>query len=119
MTAGGTREPIDPVRFVGNRSSGKMGHAVALAAARRGARVTLITASPLDAAPSVEVVRVETAQDMALAAWGVAPTLDVAILAAAVADFRPAGRFRHQAGSCGWAPGTCAQGHAERSAGPD
>ena len=89
VTAGGTREPIDPVRFLGNRSSGKMGHAVALAAARRGARVTLITASPLDAAPSVEVVPVETAQDMAQAAWGVAPSLDVAILAAAVADFRP------------------------------
>ena len=89
VTAGGTREPIDPVRFVGNRSSGKMGHAVASAAARRGARVTLITTSQLDTPPSVEVVMVETAEEMAHAAWELAGTLDVAILAAAVADFRP------------------------------
>lgn len=89
VTAGGTREAIDPVRYVGNRSSGKMGHALADEAARRGARVVLVTTSTLAAAGSVEVVRVESAEEMAEAAWSVADELDVAVLAAAVADFRP------------------------------
>jgi len=89
VTAGGTREPIDPVRYVGNRSSGKMGHAVATAAAQRGARVTLVTSSDLSVHPAVDVVRVETAEEMADAAWEQSDATDVAILAAAVADFRP------------------------------
>jgi phosphopantothenoylcysteine decarboxylase/phosphopantothenate--cysteine ligase len=88
VTAGGTREPIDPVRFIGNRSSGKMGHAIANEAARRGHRVTLVTSSDLPALPMVKVVTVETAEEMLEAVAGT-PT-DLAILAAAVADFRPA-----------------------------
>ena len=88
VTAGGTREPIDPVRYLGNRSSGKMGHAIADEAAARGHQVTLVTASELPALPSVKVVRVETAQEMLEAVEG--EETDVAIMAAAVADFRPA-----------------------------
>jgi len=64
VTAGGTREPLDPVRFLGNRSSGKMGHAIADAASRRGAAVTLVTTARRDADPAVEVVAVETAEEM-------------------------------------------------------
>jgi phosphopantothenoylcysteine decarboxylase / phosphopantothenate---cysteine ligase len=90
VTAGGTREPLDPVRFLGNRSSGKMGHAIAAAAARLGHRVTLVTTSDLPAPASVEVVSVETAREM-LEAVEKTET-DVAIMAAAVADFRPADR---------------------------
>lgn len=89
VTAGGTREAIDPVRYLGNRSSGKMGHAIADEAARRGATVDLVTASTLPAAPSVTIHRVESAQDMADAVDKISP--DVAVLAAAVADFRPKG----------------------------
>jgi phosphopantothenoylcysteine decarboxylase/phosphopantothenate--cysteine ligase len=89
VTAGGTREAIDPVRYIGNRSSGKMGHAIADEAARRGAEVVLITASDLPAHPAVKAVRVESAQEMADAVAGV--NADVAVMAAAVADFRPAG----------------------------
>jgi len=89
VTAGGTREPIDPVRYIGNRSSGKMGHAIATAAARLGARVVLVTSSTLPAPFGVEVVRVETAEEMATAAWSAARDADAVVLAAAVADFRP------------------------------
>ncbi|MFH1329265.1 MAG: bifunctional phosphopantothenoylcysteine decarboxylase/phosphopantothenate--cysteine ligase CoaBC [Actinomycetota bacterium] len=90
VTAGGTREPVDPVRFVGNRSSGKMGSAIAVEAAARGAAVTLVTAAePPAPASGLEVVRVETAQEMAEAVWSRAGACDVAVLAAAVADFRP------------------------------
>ena len=89
VTAGGTREPIDPVRYIGNRSSGKMGHAVADEAARRGARVLLVTTSSVDVLDAVEVVRVESAAEMAEAVWSRADGVDVAVLAAAVADFRP------------------------------
>ncbi len=89
VTAGGTREPIDPVRFVGNRSSGKMGHAIAAEAARRNASVTLVTTSALPAGRGVDVVPVETAEEMAEAVWGRAGDIDVAVMAAAVADFRP------------------------------
>ncbi len=89
VTAGGTREPVDPVRFIGNRSSGKMGNAVALAAARRGADVTLVTTAPPPRHPKIEVIAVETAQEMADAAWKAAEDADVAVLAAAVADFTP------------------------------
>ncbi len=90
VSAGGTREPVDPVRFIGNRSSGKMGNAVALAAARRGATVTLVTTSPPAVHPGITAIAVETSQQMAEAVWSTAPGVDVAVLAAAVADFRPA-----------------------------
>jgi phosphopantothenoylcysteine decarboxylase/phosphopantothenate--cysteine ligase len=90
VSAGGTREPVDPVRYIGNRSSGKMGNAIALAAARRGAVVTLVTAAPPPDHPAITVVAVETAAEMAEAVWRIAPGMDVAVLAAAVADFRPA-----------------------------
>ena len=90
VTAGGTREPIDPVRFVGNRSSGKMGYAVAERAARRGAAVTLVTTigRPIDDS-GLTVERVETADDMARAVLSRFAEADVVIMAAAVADFRP------------------------------
>jgi phosphopantothenoylcysteine decarboxylase / phosphopantothenate---cysteine ligase len=90
VTAGGTREAIDPVRYIGNRSSGKMGHAVADEAARRGADVVLVTTADRPSYPTVKVVRVESAQEMADAASGV--EADVAVMAAAVADFRPSGK---------------------------
>ena len=89
VTAGGTREAIDPVRYIGNRSSGKMGHAIADEAARRGAEVSLVTTADRPSHPAVKVVRVESAQDMADAASGI--EADVAVMAAAVADFRPTG----------------------------
>ena len=89
VTAGGTREPIDPVRYLGNRSSGKMGHAIANEAARRGARVELVTASSLPADAGVAVHAVESAQEMLAAVEKVTP--DVAVFAAAVADFAPRG----------------------------
>jgi phosphopantothenoylcysteine decarboxylase/phosphopantothenate--cysteine ligase len=89
VTAGGTREPIDPVRFIGNRSSGKQGHAIADEAARRGATVTLITTAARPAAPGVEVERVETAAEMEEAVLARSDEADVVVMAAAVADFRP------------------------------
>jgi phosphopantothenoylcysteine decarboxylase / phosphopantothenate---cysteine ligase len=92
VTAGGTREPIDPVRFIGNRSSGKQGYAVARVAAQRGAEVTLIaghTAGLIDPA-GVEVVHVSSAQQLGDAVSKHAPAVDVLVMAAAVADFRPA-----------------------------
>jgi phosphopantothenoylcysteine decarboxylase/phosphopantothenate--cysteine ligase len=89
VTAGGTREPIDPVRFVGNRSSGKMGHALARQAANRGARVTLVTTASTGIPAGVEVVRVETAQQMADAVLALAASASIVVMAAAVADFRP------------------------------
>ncbi len=90
VTAGGTREPIDPVRFVGNRSSGKQGHALAEEAAARGGAVTLVTtAAALPTPPSAEVVRVETAAEMEAAVLAGAAAADVVVMAAAVADFRP------------------------------
>ena len=89
VTAGGTREPIDPVRYIGNRSSGKMGLALADSAVARGADVTVV--STVDAsAIEAQVVRVETAQEMAEAVWKLAPSRDVIVMVAAVADFRPA-----------------------------
>lgn len=89
VTAGGTREAIDPVRYLGNRSSGKMGHALAAVAARRGAQVVLVTTAGLPAAAGVEVVQVVSADEMHAAVMAGAPTADVVIMAAAVADFRP------------------------------
>ncbi|RZL09364.1 MAG: phosphopantothenoylcysteine decarboxylase [Hymenobacter sp.] len=93
LTAGPTYEPLDPVRFLGNRSTGKMGYALAEAFAEAGAAVTLISgpvhlAAP--ASPRVRTVRVETAQQMYEAAAQVAPVADVWVFAAAVADYRPA-----------------------------
>lgn len=92
VTAGGTREPIDPVRFIGNRSSGKQGYAVARVAAQRGAEVTLIaahTAGLIDPA-GVHVVRVSSAPQLQDAVIKHAPEAQVLVMAAAVADFRPA-----------------------------
>ncbi|MGB9803013.1 bifunctional phosphopantothenoylcysteine decarboxylase/phosphopantothenate--cysteine ligase CoaBC [Desulfofundulus sp.] len=90
VTAGGTREPIDPVRYISNRSSGKMGYALAAAAGMRGAQVTLISApTSLDPPPGVEVVFVETARQMYQAVMEHFSTQDVVIKAAAVADYRP------------------------------
>ena len=90
ITAGGTREPIDPVRFLGNRSSGRMGHALAKAARARGARVILITASALPAAPGVERVPVQTSEEMRTALGEHLASATIVIGAAAVSDFRPA-----------------------------
>lgn len=92
VTAGGTREPIDPVRFIGNRSSGKQGYALARVAAQRGAEVTLIagnTAALADPA-GVEVVHIGSAGQLADAVSKHVPDADVLVMAAAVADFRPA-----------------------------
>ncbi len=91
VTSGGTREPIDAVRFVGNRSSGKQGAAVAEEAAARGAEVVLVTTqSERAAGVPARVVAVETAAEMAAAVELEAPHADVVVMAAAVADFRPA-----------------------------
>jgi phosphopantothenoylcysteine decarboxylase/phosphopantothenate--cysteine ligase len=89
VSAGGTREPIDPVRFITNRSSGKQGHALAAAARRRGAEVVLVTTSQLPVADGVVVERVETAREMESAMLDHATRATVVIMAAAVADFRP------------------------------
>jgi phosphopantothenoylcysteine decarboxylase/phosphopantothenate--cysteine ligase len=89
VTAGGTREPIDPVRFIGNRSSGKQGYAIAAALARRGADVTLVSTTGQPAPPGVVVIEVETAGEMEAAVSRFAPAAQVVVMAAAVADFRP------------------------------
>jgi phosphopantothenoylcysteine decarboxylase / phosphopantothenate---cysteine ligase len=95
VTAGGTREPIDSVRFIGNRSSGRMGLALAAAAARRGAEVTLVAANvSLGSPPGVETVEVETAAELATAVSERFAACDVLLMAAAVADFRPVGAER-------------------------
>ncbi|MEX2584471.1 MAG: bifunctional phosphopantothenoylcysteine decarboxylase/phosphopantothenate--cysteine ligase CoaBC [Gemmatimonadota bacterium] len=91
VTAGGTREAIDPVRFIGNRSSGRMGFAIAGAAFRMGARVTLVSApTALDAPAGVTLLPVESAAEMAEAVERILPDADVLVMAAAVADFTPA-----------------------------
>lgn len=90
VTAAGTREPIDPVRYVGNRSSGKMGYAVAQMAAERGADVLLISGpSALATPPNVRVVNVETTNEMLEACLVAYGDVDIVIKAAAVADYRP------------------------------
>jgi phosphopantothenoylcysteine decarboxylase/phosphopantothenate--cysteine ligase len=96
VSLGGTREPLDPVRFVGNRSSGKQGAALALAAARRGARVTVVAAAldgavrqMLETGDVVDVVEVGTALELEAAMTEHAPVADVIVMAAAVADYRP------------------------------
>jgi len=91
VTAGGTQEPIDPVRLICNRSSGKMGYALAEAARERGAKVTLISApTTLPAPDGVEMVQVQTALQMREAVLKAVPEADALIMAAAVADYRPA-----------------------------
>ena len=90
VTAGPTREAVDPVRYVGNRSSGRMGYALAQAAWRRGARVTLVSGPSSRPHPEgVDVVMVETARQMHAAVVDLLPAVDVSIFAAAVADYRP------------------------------
>ncbi len=90
VTAAGTREPIDPVRFVGNRSSGKMGYAVAQMAAERGADVLLVSGpSALTPPANVKTIKVETTQQMLEACLAAYPDMDIVIKAAAVADYRP------------------------------
>ena len=91
VTSGPTYEPIDPVRFIGNRSSGRQGYALAATAAARGAEVTLISANvALDDPAGVKVIRVESALDMRTAVLEAAAHADAVVMAAAVADFRPA-----------------------------
>ncbi|MGW5001630.1 bifunctional phosphopantothenoylcysteine decarboxylase/phosphopantothenate--cysteine ligase CoaBC [Streptomyces hydrogenans] len=91
VSAGGTREPLDPVRYLGNRSSGKQGYALAKAAAARGARVTLVEANTgLPDPAGVDVVRVGTAVQLREAVLKAAADADAVVMAAAVADFRPA-----------------------------
>src|SRR4249919_1958007 len=90
VTAGPTYEDVDPVRYIGNRSSGKMGYAIAAEAARRGALVTLVTGPTTIAVPTVsEVVRVRSAADMHAAVQQHAAASDVVVMAAAVADYTP------------------------------
>ena len=90
VSAGGTREPLDPVRYLGNRSSGKQGYALAQVAAARGAAVTLVSANvSLPAPDGVEVVAVGTALELQDAVTRAAKEADVVVMAAAVADFRP------------------------------
>jgi len=90
ISVGGTREPLDPVRFLGNRSSGRQGMALARAALQRGAEVTLVVGAVEVPAPeAAKVVRVETALQMREAMTGCATEADVVVMAAAVADFRP------------------------------
>lgn len=102
VSAGGTREPIDAVRVIANRSSGKQGYAVAAEAAQRGARVSLVTTVDLPTPDGVEVLRVETAAEMQAAMESLAGTADVIVMAAAVADFRPVrveqGKIKKDAG---------------------
>jgi phosphopantothenoylcysteine decarboxylase/phosphopantothenate--cysteine ligase len=103
VTAGGTREAIDAVRVITNRSSGKQGYAVAAEAAARGAFVTLVTTTDRPVPPGVgEVIRVASAADMEAAVMPRAPGADIVVMAAAVADFRPAapatGKIKKDAG---------------------
>src|SRR6202165_1244100 len=96
VTAGGTREPIDPVRFISNYSSGKMGFALAAAAADRGARVTLVTTASHPAHHGIEVRPVETAAEMLAELRKQLDGADLLVMAAAVSDFRPAKRADHK-----------------------
>jgi len=97
VSAGGTREPIDPVRFLGNRSSGKQGLAIAAVAAARGAHVTLVAANVDSAAPAgTEVIAVSSAAQLRDAVHCAAKEADVVVMAAAVADFRPADVAEHK-----------------------
>jgi phosphopantothenoylcysteine decarboxylase/phosphopantothenate--cysteine ligase len=90
VSSGGTREHLDPVRFLGNRSSGRQGHALARAAASRGAEVVLVSSSTLPDPAGVKVIRVTSALEMREAVCAEAVTADAVVMAAAVADYRPA-----------------------------
>jgi phosphopantothenoylcysteine decarboxylase/phosphopantothenate--cysteine ligase len=91
VSAGGTREPLDPVRFLGNLSTGRQGYALASVAAARGARVTLVSANAELTDPAgVDLVRVGTAEELRTAVLAAAADADAVVMAAAVADFRPA-----------------------------
>jgi phosphopantothenoylcysteine decarboxylase/phosphopantothenate--cysteine ligase len=96
VTAGGTREPIDPVRFIGNYSSGKMGFALAAAAADRGAHVSLVTTASHPAHHGIELRPVETAEEMLIELRAQLDGADLLVMAAAVADFRPAATADHK-----------------------
>jgi phosphopantothenoylcysteine decarboxylase / phosphopantothenate---cysteine ligase len=97
VSAGGTREPLDPVRFLGNYSSGRQGYAIAAVAAARGARVTLVAANvELPDPAGTDVVRVGTALELRDAVRKVAADADVVVMTAAVADFRPAGTAQYK-----------------------
>ncbi len=97
VSAGGTQEPVDPVRFISNHSSGKQGYALAQAALDRGARVTLVAGPTALPTPiGAELVRVQTAQQMAEAVLAASAQADVLLMAAAVADFRPAAPAAHK-----------------------
>ncbi|MGI6360807.1 MAG: bifunctional phosphopantothenoylcysteine decarboxylase/phosphopantothenate--cysteine ligase CoaBC [Bacillota bacterium] len=97
VTAGPTRESVDPVRYLSNRSSGKMGYAVAAAAQKRGAEVTLISGPvSLTPPPAVNFVQVESAQEMYEAVWHFYDDYDIVIKSAAVADFRPIAAHRQK-----------------------
>ncbi len=97
ISAGGTREPLDPVRYLGNRSSGRQGLALAETALARGARVHLVAANvDLPVPPGAEVVRVESALELREAVLAEAKDADVVVMAAAVADFRPARTVEHK-----------------------
>jgi phosphopantothenoylcysteine decarboxylase/phosphopantothenate--cysteine ligase len=104
ISAGGTREPIDAVRVIANRSSGKQGYALAVEAAGRGAQVTLVSTVDLPVPVGVEVVRVETAEEMRAAMTAAAASCDVIIMAAAVADFRPVHVVGHKIKKSGGLP---------------
>lgn len=90
VTSGGTREEVDPVRFLGNHSSGKQGHAIAALASARGAEVTLVTSSSLPVPPAVTKIDIESARELREQTLEAAAAADIVIKAAAVADFRPA-----------------------------
>jgi len=96
ISAGGTREALDPVRYLGNRSSGKQGYALAATAAARGAEVVLVSSASLPDPAGVRVVRVESAREMREAVLAAASDADVVVMAAAVADFRPADVAEHK-----------------------
>jgi phosphopantothenoylcysteine decarboxylase/phosphopantothenate--cysteine ligase len=96
VTAGGTREAIDPVRVITNRSSGKQGYAIAAEALSRGAKVTLVTTASLPAPAGADVIEVVSAADMEAAVMPRADAHDVIVMAAAVADFRPAVVAEHK-----------------------
>ena len=97
VSAGGTREPLDPVRFLGNRSSGRQGVALARVAAARGAKVTLVAgALEVPAPDGVDVVQVGSALEMRTAVFEASAAADIVVMAAAVADFRPAEIAEHK-----------------------
>jgi phosphopantothenoylcysteine decarboxylase/phosphopantothenate--cysteine ligase len=105
VSAGGTREPLDPVRFLGNASSGKQGYAIAAVAAARGAHVTLVAANvELPDPAGTEVVRVRSAIELRDAVHKAAEAADVVVMAAAVADFRPSDAAQHKIKKAGGAP---------------